>query len=149
VAAIEDGFATGTLSPYGDDTLFSGVFKVLNADERRCFPWIASAPITPSTPGVIGSEPSGRPSAKGIGNQEPWEMSREAFVRWAAANHPKIEIRSQAGSDEALTKGTEAYKNLDCERCSRVEAAIMAGEDVPKTVMAEYPDLDFWAILGR
>jgi hypothetical protein len=76
-------------------------------------------------------------------------MTREVFVAWAAGNHPKIEIRSLAGSGEALTKNTEAYKVLDADRCSRVETAIIAGEHVPNTVLAEYPDLAFWKILGR
>lgn len=148
VAVIEDGFANGTLSPYGDDTLFSGVFKVLT-QERLCIPWVTSAPDPPSNPAVIGSEPSSRPSTRADDNQKPWEMTREAFVTWAAANHPKKTTRSAAGSGEALMKGTKAYQVLDAERCSRVEAAIMAGEEVPEAILAEYPDLDFWKVLGR
>lgn len=76
-------------------------------------------------------------------------MTREAFVNWAAANHPKIEIRSLAQSGEAPIKGTRAYIALNAERCNSIEDAIIAGKYVPDNVLAEYPELTFWQILGR
>jgi hypothetical protein len=71
----------------------------------------------------------------------PWELSKADYRRWAARHHQNARIRRSARSRHALVQGAAPAMDLATVRHNEVLQALLRGEYIPASVLADYPDL--------
>ena len=116
-----------------------------------------------SMPKSAGASPASSPSAAPVTKAEPWQMTSkewdterkargsELIDEWNKSGHkgfpPSLgvdTVKNRIGLAETagyvLPRDADAVMKMDFHKLS-VEAALKQGKSVPKSVLAEYPDL--------